>query len=604
MIEAFTEEEIKEAVWQCEGTKSPGPNGFNFNFIKKSWNTLKSDFLAAMECFQETGSIPKGCNASFIALIPKVRDPCNLNQFRPISLVGAIYKVISKVLAGRLKKVLPDLIDGSQSAFLEGRCLTDSVLVANEVIEDIRRRRKRGLCLKVDFEKAYDLVRWDFLYDMLSKMGFHSVWIKWIRACMESATVSVLVNGSPTEEFKPTRGLRQGDPMAPFLFLVVAEGLAGLVRQALKANLLSGVKVGNKEVEMSFLQFVDDTFFLCEDSWSNVVTMKTILRGFEIASVKYQSWWWRDLVKVCKEGGGEGWFQKEVHWVLGRGDKVRFWEDVWIGDTTLKSLFPRLYSLSANKEQKVEDVGMWEGLDWKWRLGWSRDIFEWESKLEEFFSQHLGGADVKQNKDDVRVWGEENLERYSVNAAYKSLLVGCGGTYHATFEYLWKAKAFPDILSTSWRALINRIPTREGLNRRGVQLSSLACVLCEVKEETCQHLFLECIYAQQVWFLCLKWLGITLVQQNDLKDHFLSFHLPQFSFNQNLVLKGIWAAIVRCIWDQRNAIIFKQDVVDVEEILQMAQLKSWLWMKYRTSHNSHSFSDWLLNLLDCLKSIG
>jgi len=124
-----------------------------------------------------------------------------------------------------------------------------------------------------------------------------------------------------------------------------------------------------------------------------------------------------------------------------------------------------------------------------------------------------------------------------------------------------------------------------------------------VKEESSQHLFLECTYAQQVWFLCLKWLGIILVQQNSLKDHFLSFHIPQASFNQNLVLKGIWAAIVRCIWDQRNAIIFKQHVVDAEEILQMAQLKSWLWMKYRASNNSHSFTDWLLNPFVCLKSI-
>ena len=265
MIEAFSEEEIKEAVWQCEGTKSPGPDGFNFNFIKKSWNSLKTDFVAALECFHEIGIIPKGCNASFIALVPKIRDPCNLNQYRPISIVGAMYKVISKVLAGRIKKVLPALIDGSQSAFIEGRGLTDSVLLANEVILYIRRRRKRGLCLKVDFEKAYDSVRWDFLYDMLSRLGFHSVWIKWIRGCLESATISVLVNGSPTEEFQPTRGLRQGDPMAPFLFM-------------------SGVKVGNKEVEVSFLQFADDTLFFCEESWSNVVIMKSILRGFELAS--------------------------------------------------------------------------------------------------------------------------------------------------------------------------------------------------------------------------------------------------------------------------------------------------------------------------------
>jgi len=96
--------------------------------------------------------------------------------------------------------------------------------------------------------------------------------------------VSVLVNGSPTEEFRPTRGLRQGDPLVPFLFLVVVEGLAGLVRKALKEDLLRGVKVGRFGIECCMLQFADDTLFLCEDSYSNIFTIKAILRVLELAS--------------------------------------------------------------------------------------------------------------------------------------------------------------------------------------------------------------------------------------------------------------------------------------------------------------------------------
>jgi len=100
LIEAFTKEEVKETVWQCEGSKSPGSDGFNFNFIEKSWNYLKADFVAILEEFHKTDFIPKWCNASFIALVPKVKDSCKLDQFRPISLVGVIYKVITKVLVG------------------------------------------------------------------------------------------------------------------------------------------------------------------------------------------------------------------------------------------------------------------------------------------------------------------------------------------------------------------------------------------------------------------------------------------------------------------------------------------------------------------------
>jgi len=176
------------------------------------------------------------------------------------------------------------VIDESQPAFLKSRDMLDSVLLANEVVEDLRRKKSPGVCMKVDYEKAYDSVRWSFLYDMLLRLGFHSTWVKWVRGCLESATVSVLVNGSPTEEFKPSRGLRQGDPLAPFLFLIVAEGLSGLVRQAVKAKLLSRVKVGRKEVEICLLQFADDTLFMCQDSYTNIFTIKAILRCFELLS--------------------------------------------------------------------------------------------------------------------------------------------------------------------------------------------------------------------------------------------------------------------------------------------------------------------------------
>jgi len=208
LISVFSEEEIREAVRQCDGSKSLKPDEFNLSFIQKNWETLKEDIYAAVSQFQESGTIPKGCNASFITLIPKVCDPMKLDQYRPISLVGSCYKIISKVLSNKIKKVLPLVIDECQSAFLKDRGMLDSVLMANEIVEDIIRNKKRGLCVKVDFEKAYDSVRWEFLFDMLQRLGFHHKWIVWIRGCLESASVLVLVNGSPTKEFKPTRGLR------------------------------------------------------------------------------------------------------------------------------------------------------------------------------------------------------------------------------------------------------------------------------------------------------------------------------------------------------------------------------------------------------------
>ena len=217
-------------------------------------------------------------------MIPKSENPQSLEEYRPISLVGCLYKILTKVLSNRIKKVIEKVIDGSQSAFLSNRGLLDSVLVVNEVVDDLKRRKKRGVIVKLDFEKAYDSVSWEFLFYMMGRLGFCEKWVQWIRACLESATVSVLVNGSPTKEFKPTRGLRQGDPMAPFLFLIVAQGLSGLVKQATRKNLLSGIKIGDKNVEVDLLQFADDTLFLCEPNVQNIRCIKAILRCFELSS--------------------------------------------------------------------------------------------------------------------------------------------------------------------------------------------------------------------------------------------------------------------------------------------------------------------------------
>jgi len=183
-----------------------------------------------------------------------------------------------------MKKIMPLIIDDCQSAFLSDRGLMDNVVMANEVLEETRRKTKSGVCFKVDFEKTYDSVRWSFLLDMLRRLGFHDKWILWVKGFLASSYVSVLVNGSPSEEFKPSRGLRQGDPLTPFLFLVVAEGLARMVRQALRKDMLKGVKVGRNNIECYLLQFVDDTLFMCEDSFDNIFAIKAILRCYEMVA--------------------------------------------------------------------------------------------------------------------------------------------------------------------------------------------------------------------------------------------------------------------------------------------------------------------------------
>jgi len=156
--------------------------------------------------------------------------------------------------------------------------------VATEVVDFMKREKKSEVLFKVDSEKAYDSVDWKFLYYMMGRLGFNERWIKWIRACLESATVSILVNGSPIDEFKPKRGLRQGDPLAPFLFLIVVEGMTGLVREASRKKLLKGIEVGYRGVQIQIFQFADDMSFFCQPTYHNMLVIKTILRCFELCS--------------------------------------------------------------------------------------------------------------------------------------------------------------------------------------------------------------------------------------------------------------------------------------------------------------------------------
>jgi hypothetical protein len=168
-----------------------------------------------------------------------------MSDFRPISLVGCLYKVLSKVLANRLRNVIGKVISENQSAFVKGRQILDGILIANEMVDDAKRNRKEMLLFKVDFEKTYDSVDWGYLDAVMSKMRFSVKWRRWIMECISSASASILVNGSPTNEFKFERGLRQGDPLSPFLFLLAAEGLNVMMKASVDAGLFRGYLIGD-----------------------------------------------------------------------------------------------------------------------------------------------------------------------------------------------------------------------------------------------------------------------------------------------------------------------------------------------------------------------
>nr|GEY49823.1 RNA-directed DNA polymerase, eukaryota [Tanacetum cinerariifolium] len=185
-------DEIRSAVWDCGDNKSSGPDGFTFEFFKKYCRFIGPDFCEAVEHFFKYGSFSKGCKSSFIALIPKVMDAKFVNDYRPISLIGSVYKVITKILANRLATIIAGLVSDTQSAFLADRQILDCPFILNEVLDWCKRKNKQAMFFKVNFAKAYDSVRWDFLIDVLEAFGFGST----CRAVDEGVFKGIQLHGS------------------------------------------------------------------------------------------------------------------------------------------------------------------------------------------------------------------------------------------------------------------------------------------------------------------------------------------------------------------------------------------------------------------------
>ncbi|KAL4278435.1 hypothetical protein GQ457_03G038090 [Hibiscus cannabinus] len=238
----FTEEEVWSVLSKMEASKAPGPDGFNMG------------------------------------------SPVSLDDYRPISLVGCIYKLLAKVLAIRLGEVSEEIIGENQFAFCQGKQILDCSLIANELIDFSRRNRLEGVIFKADFRKAYDSVDWGFLMFVMEKMGFGPTWLKWIYCCLSTASISVLINGSPSNAFSIGRGLRQGCPLSPMLFILVAEALSVLIRSANKMSLFNGVRLGPSVPEITHLQFADDLIIFCGASETQIKNVVRLLKGFEIAS--------------------------------------------------------------------------------------------------------------------------------------------------------------------------------------------------------------------------------------------------------------------------------------------------------------------------------
>lgn len=283
----ITATEVHKALKQMHPSKALGPDGFSPAFYQHFWPLVGNDVVEAVRCFLESDGMTQELNCTYVTLIPKVKTPKHVTQLRPISLCNVLYKIGSKVFANRLKPLLREFISPFQSAFVPGRLISDNSIIAFEIAHFLKHRRdgKVGYgALKLDMSKAYDRVEWPFLEAIMVQMGFDTNWTTKIMRCVRTVTYSFIVNGELRGLITPSRGLRQGDSISPYLFLLCAEVLFRWISHAESRRLLNGVKICREAPSISHLFFADDSLIFIKAEESECRILKDIFIDYESAS--------------------------------------------------------------------------------------------------------------------------------------------------------------------------------------------------------------------------------------------------------------------------------------------------------------------------------
>ncbi|XP_021991610.1 uncharacterized protein LOC110888390 [Helianthus annuus] len=699
LIAPFSREEVKAAAFDCGADKAPGPDGFNFRFIMHFWKYLEDDFMKLFEDFFHTGSISEECSTSFITLIAKTKTPVGLKDYRPINLIGIISKLISKVLAARMKEVIGKVISVSQSAFLKERYILDGPLILNEIIGWVKRNKKRAFFLKIDFEKAYD-----------------NKWCSWVKGVIGSAHSAVLVNGSPTFEFQCQKGLRQGDPLSPFLFLIVMEALDRMLSKAVGLGLLEGVNLADGGIVVSHMLYADDALILGNWSKENLENTSRLLRifylcsglkinfhksviygmGVEEAEVnrvshllgckvgelpflylgikvganmnrvsnwdsvvesirsRLNSWkarllsmggcfcgsgvrrlegfigWlgrfksdnvslWRGVIEGIHGGKGrwsflplksgytgcwkcivrllEGlvvdgkYFKYCFKGKVGKGDKISFWKDIWYGETPLMVRWPKIFAQEVHKNATVDQrIKLVED---KVVLAdsWIFDSFTVELISEHQDVQAMVGNVQLSSFNDSWSWTQESNGAFSVAAVKRWLRTK---RYEVPVQFMmWESWIPLKINIFIWRLELDRLPTREALFKRKLNIPDLSCPFCESVQESSIHIIVSCGFSFGVWSQIWSWCRIFGLGVDSVQDLLRMDYVYNKSKWEKKVLRGITMATCWLIWHERNKKIFQNSKPQVVEIVATVKALCFFWLKHRSRFKDIVWDDWV-----------
>ncbi|GJW87255.1 RNA-directed DNA polymerase, eukaryota [Tanacetum coccineum] len=579
--------EIKNAIWDCGTNKSPGPDGFTFEFFCQFWSIIDKDVVAAVKQFFSSGTFPPGCNSSFIALIPKNQEAKVVQNLRPISLIGSVYKIIAKILANRLSFVISSLISEVQSAFVSNRHILDGPFILNELLSWCKYKKHKAMVFKVDFEKAFDSVRWDYLDDVLAKFGIYKgipidntltltylfyaddvVFVgKW-----DTSNVNTIVN--VLKCFFLASGLKINLHKSKLIVGGIMsrrgswDDVIGKLSSRLSSWKLKTLSIGGRftliKSVLSSLPLYHMSIFKCP--MGVLKLLESIRRNFFNVVTNSER-------KLTLIGWKKSRFIKAIHgpkgfldnsripsrcspWldiVLGNGEDTSFWDDHWLTDSPLKTMYPRLFLLELNKQAIVA---------YKLR----------DSSLVASFRREPRGGE----------FSVKSASTFIDNYLLPKLEV----------PTRWIKVVPIKINIFSWKVFFDKLPTRLNLSLRGVEIPSILCPLCSIALESSSHLLFSCHLAWQLMFKVARWWELEHYDLNSYEDWLNWFNNIRLSKRLKEILEGTCYVMWWVIWNFRNQVLFGSKQPRMELLFDDIVRLSYTWCSNRCNLN-FDWNSWM-----------